>query len=434
MVKGIHWFNPLVWIMVRETNREIEICCDDMVVQKQNLTYRKEYCAAILSAMQSDKAPNTALTTSFSGRKNEMKQRFMNVLSIKKKRNGIVPFCTALLLIGAITILTACTSIVNGQSENAKSKQGNISTQSSNGEEKVSKGNEDGIPGLLTKETATIGDIHLGDSKQKVIGLLGDPDKVELNPDNGEKSWYYSKHEATLFFYQESPDTPAGGVVRMIIKGNSDMKTNTGIGIGDSLEKIIAQYPDINGDIAKEGAKTIWINGNNKGAESSDQYYPTIKFELQSNNTISSIELNNRGVNPGPYYQKPLTRADMKIGDVQLGEASKELIEKFGEPSQKTIVHGIGDPEWIYKKQGFSVSLDPVWAIRATSPFSGSTPRGIKIGSTEEEVKTAYPDVFVSDNLLVQNSTDRVYQLVFDMENGVVTAIAMHEDLVLRKY
>ncbi|WP_213621455.1 hypothetical protein [Paenibacillus sp. J22TS3] len=110
------------------------------------------------------------------------------------------------------------------------------------------------------------------------------------------------------------------------------------------------------------------------------------------------------------------------------------MIEKFGEPSEKTIVHGIGDPEWIYKKQGFSVSLDPVYAIQATSPFSGSTPRGIKIGSTEEEVKKAYPDVIVSDNNLAQKSTNDVYYLNFGMENGVVKSIFMTEDIELRKY
>ncbi|GIP24584.1 hypothetical protein J22TS3_48590 [Paenibacillus sp. J22TS3] len=161
IVNGIHWFNPFVWFMVREANHEIEICCDDMVVQKQSLIYRKEYCRAILSAMQNGNVPNTALSTNFSGRKYEMKQRFMNVLSVKKKRNGIVPFCTVLLLIGAITILSACTNIVNGQSNNATSKPGNISSQSSNREENASKGNEDDIPGLLTKETAKLKDQNL---------------------------------------------------------------------------------------------------------------------------------------------------------------------------------------------------------------------------------------------------------------------------------
>lgn len=112
-VQAIHWFNPFVWIMVREASREIEIYCDDTVVREQGLAYRKKYCETILSGMQN--TPHLALSTNFSGRHNFMKQRFKNILNINKKRNGVIPFCIVLLLLGAIALLSACTNIVNGQ-------------------------------------------------------------------------------------------------------------------------------------------------------------------------------------------------------------------------------------------------------------------------------------------------------------------------------
>lgn len=40
-----------------------------------------------------------------------MKERFISILNTKKKRNGITLFYTVLLLIGVISVLTACTNI-----------------------------------------------------------------------------------------------------------------------------------------------------------------------------------------------------------------------------------------------------------------------------------------------------------------------------------
>ncbi|WP_028986202.1 M56 family metallopeptidase [Thermicanus aegyptius] len=114
-VHALHWFNPFVWLLVREASRVIEIYCDETVVSKQSLYYRKKYCEAILSAMQSPNPKFLALSTNFIGGKNAMKQRFMSILSMKKKRNGVGLFCTFVLLIGTLGVLAACTNISNGK-------------------------------------------------------------------------------------------------------------------------------------------------------------------------------------------------------------------------------------------------------------------------------------------------------------------------------
>lgn len=64
------------------------------------------------------------------------------------------------------------------------------------------------------------------------------------------------------------------------------------------------------------------------------------------------------------------------------------------------------------------MDVEPVWQIRVTHPFKGITPRGIHIGSTEEEVKKAYPDSGSDPSLsrLFQNSSDGNYQIVFDLK------------------
>jgi hypothetical protein len=91
-------------------------------------------------------------------------------------------------------------------------------------------------------------------------------------------------------------------------------------------------------------------------------------------------------------------------------------------------------PEWTFHSQGIVLGIDPVWLIRVSAPFKGSTPRGIHIGSTKEDVINAYPDAFIDRNShdwLVQNSTDGTLQIIFEFDNNVVTKITLTRDLVL---
>nr|WP_150960613.1 M56 family metallopeptidase [Aneurinibacillus sp. XH2] len=117
IVQAIHWFNPFVWLMVREAGREIEMYCDETVVRGQSLTYRKRYCEAILSAMQDKHIRPSALSTNFAGGKHTMKQRFKSILSMKKKRSGLTLFCTVILTLG---MLAAFTNVTNGSSASFK--------------------------------------------------------------------------------------------------------------------------------------------------------------------------------------------------------------------------------------------------------------------------------------------------------------------------
>jgi beta-lactamase regulating signal transducer with metallopeptidase domain len=49
---SINWFNPLVYLMVKAANRDLEYSCDDVVVKNSDMNFRKEYSLAILKAMQ----------------------------------------------------------------------------------------------------------------------------------------------------------------------------------------------------------------------------------------------------------------------------------------------------------------------------------------------------------------------------------------------
>lgn len=117
LVQAMHWFNPIVWFMAREASRELEIYCDETLVAAHDLAYRKQYCEAILDAMQGPKSRKLALSTNFAEGVQTMQQRFISILNVNKKRNGLSVFVPALLLIISVSVLASCTNIVKAGEE-----------------------------------------------------------------------------------------------------------------------------------------------------------------------------------------------------------------------------------------------------------------------------------------------------------------------------
>ncbi len=48
---AVHWFNPLVHMLVRRANRDLEYACDDAVLRGTDMEFRKTYAKTILATM-----------------------------------------------------------------------------------------------------------------------------------------------------------------------------------------------------------------------------------------------------------------------------------------------------------------------------------------------------------------------------------------------
>lgn len=92
---ALNWFNPLVYLMVSAANKDIELVCDAEVVKEQDMDFRRDYCRAILSVIHSKRSASTPLSTCFIISKKVMKERFRDILDIRKKRKGILMFTAA---------------------------------------------------------------------------------------------------------------------------------------------------------------------------------------------------------------------------------------------------------------------------------------------------------------------------------------------------
>lgn len=78
---SVHWFNPLVWVMVVLANRDIELSCDEAVIKDLGEHNRSAY-AMTLIGMEENRGRLTFLFNHFS--KNVMEERIESIMRIKK--------------------------------------------------------------------------------------------------------------------------------------------------------------------------------------------------------------------------------------------------------------------------------------------------------------------------------------------------------------
>lgn len=104
----LHWFNPLVWFMVKRADRDLEISCDEAVVKGTSMEFRRDYCDTILRIIRFDRGRKPALSTGFTTGKKTMKQRFACALDFSKKRTGVIVLCFVLCAAILCSTFIAC--------------------------------------------------------------------------------------------------------------------------------------------------------------------------------------------------------------------------------------------------------------------------------------------------------------------------------------
>lgn len=94
----VHWFNPLVWLMVICSNRDIEISCDEEVIEKIGENMKKTYSLALLEAYDSQKI---IMFSGFS--RYALKERICSVM--KYRKNTILSVVLAFgIIIGTVSV------------------------------------------------------------------------------------------------------------------------------------------------------------------------------------------------------------------------------------------------------------------------------------------------------------------------------------------
>ena len=96
LAQSVHWFNPLVHILAKKANLDLENACDDTVLKGKDRLYRKAYGTVLLDVLTSQ-SHAVPLSTHFIGRKEEMIGRFRNMINTAPKKKGYGFLCCVLV-------------------------------------------------------------------------------------------------------------------------------------------------------------------------------------------------------------------------------------------------------------------------------------------------------------------------------------------------
>lgn len=124
VANAIHWFNPLIWLMRRQAGADLELSCDDEVLDGSDAAQRRFYSETLFSSIKRQKG--TALSTYFFGGQKNLKSRFKNILSTKKRKNGAVLLIAVLLAAALLGGLIACTP--KGETDTQTTPENGLST------------------------------------------------------------------------------------------------------------------------------------------------------------------------------------------------------------------------------------------------------------------------------------------------------------------
>lgn len=119
VASALHWFNPCIWLLQKEAVVDMELYCDESVVQGANYAGRKAYTETLLSTLHRQCAKRTVLSTQFYGGKKIMQKRFKNILSRKRKKNGLAVLVGAVFLTVTLGTLIGCSVVRESSGEDA---------------------------------------------------------------------------------------------------------------------------------------------------------------------------------------------------------------------------------------------------------------------------------------------------------------------------
>lgn len=109
LANAIHWFNPMVWLMVHAADRDLELSCDEAVVAGRDEAYREEYGRCLLAVVRAGMSRRTLFTTNFYSGKKTLKNRLATIFDTTKKHRGTLALAALLLAAAVAGSLVACT-------------------------------------------------------------------------------------------------------------------------------------------------------------------------------------------------------------------------------------------------------------------------------------------------------------------------------------
>ena len=103
----LHWFNPLVYVMVREVGRMCELACDEAVIKTLDAKGRQDYGNTLINAIGiAGNYKDTLASVTLNESKNLLKER-LEAIMVYRKKTKLIVFITLVLTMSLIYGATA---------------------------------------------------------------------------------------------------------------------------------------------------------------------------------------------------------------------------------------------------------------------------------------------------------------------------------------
>ena len=103
----LHWFNPLVHLIARFAQEDIEAACDAAVVRGHDGAYRRAYGETILRSAIAQAQKRKALVSCFGDDKKTLMRRFEGLFDKSVKKRGVALVVMIALLVGSLSCTIA---------------------------------------------------------------------------------------------------------------------------------------------------------------------------------------------------------------------------------------------------------------------------------------------------------------------------------------
>lgn len=103
----LHWFNPLVHLIARFAQEDIEAACDDAVIRGHDGAYRRAYGETILRSAIAQAQKRKALVSCFGDDKKTLMHRFEGLFDKSVKKRGVALVVMIALLVGSLGCMIA---------------------------------------------------------------------------------------------------------------------------------------------------------------------------------------------------------------------------------------------------------------------------------------------------------------------------------------
>ncbi len=294
MITGLHWFNPVCYLMLADINSCGELYCDRHVIAILGEEKKRRYCKLLLEATIVSNTSHIEPTTSFGSKRKLIKRRIYAIMNGYSYRR-YVRVMAALVIVAVSAFAVACSPVVSKPVENPADVIGESSS--------LTVANESSEPPVSSEEPQ---ELDSSNSLEETAPMAGT--KSADQPE--QAAWMWPVVGSTDIIKKFGGESSHTGLDIAADKGSSVVAAQDGIVIvAKELKGSYGKYIMVDHG---GGVQTLYAHCDSLLAEIGQTVKTgdVIAYSGDSGNTPAEelhfeVRISGKYTDPEPYFSKP---------------------------------------------------------------------------------------------------------------------------------